>query len=456
MGLFNWKHTAGDLADWLDEQDEKYWQDHDDWLMQSQRLSQTYPVCVFAAWFNDRLSTLPERVEHSVTGGIVDVLRLGNDLDFSSGWGIAKGTFLNVTRLATVLGPVSEALGIGGRYAGILATSKLKYIKDAEGPCAFVGVNNILSLFRGQPVQLFATVEDIVAVRGANQGIGRAALLADPKVQAALAKYGITFEKLGGMQSIADVLRAAKAADGPITFGIQWPMDGKMAVHGLTAVKDATGVLRLLDYVEEGGTGVFKGFSSLEEMMKARPGWGPGFTKVTLIKQNPVFAFSSRYLKLLKFADGSSSFGIPVAMGMKWAHGAAPDDKVSDMVRSVWRFIKARKPDLTPPPPAPSVPPQIPQTVTSIPSVPDHNGKGLGVSPLPPEAGHAPRIDWLTGVQYRLKYLGYYRGPVHGKDDQPTKHAVLAFQKDWFDDAKQWDSIPGPITQAALYAAVGW
>ena len=190
--------------------------------------------------------------------------------------------------------------------------------------------------------------------------------------------------------------------------------------------------------------------------MKARPQWGPGFAKATLVKQNPVYAFSSRYLKFLKFGDGTSSFGIPVAMGMKWLRGMTPDDKASDMVRSLWRFIKLRKPATTPPPPAPTVPPQIPETVTSVPSVPDHTGRGLGISPLPPEASHAPRIDWLTGVQYRLKFLGYYKGSVHGKDDQPTKHAVLTFQKDWFDDPKQWDSIPGPITQAALYAAVGW
>ena len=455
MGLFNWKYTASDLADWFDEQDDKYWQDHDDWLMQSQRLSQAEPVFVFAAWFNDRLGTLPDRTMHSLTSGVIDVLRLGNDLDFSSGWGITKGAFLNLTRLATIIEPASEAVGIGGRYAGILATSKLKYIDEAKGPCAYVGMNNVLSYCRGKVVQLFGTVEDIVAVRGENRGIRPDKLLEDPKVQAALEKFGITFKKLGGMNSIKDVLSAARSADGPIQFGIQWLKDGEPAAHRLTAVKDAWGVVRLLDYVEE-GDGVFKGFASLEEMMKARPGWGPGFAKATLIKENPVYAFSSRHLKFLTFADGTSSFGIPVAMGMKWLRGATPDDKASDMVRSLWRFIKLRKPATTPPPPAPTVPPQIPETVTSVPSVPDHTGRGLGISPLPPEASHAPRIDWLTGVQYRLKFLGYYKGSVHGKDDQPTKHAVLTFQKDWFDDPKQWDSIPGPITQAALYAAVGW
>ena len=58
MGFLNWKYTASDLADWFDEQDDKYWREHDDWLIQSQRLGDASPVLVFAAWYNDRLSTM--------------------------------------------------------------------------------------------------------------------------------------------------------------------------------------------------------------------------------------------------------------------------------------------------------------------------------------------------------------------------------------------------------------
>jgi len=457
MGFWNWKYNASDLADWFDRQDEKYWRDHDDWLIQSQRLGDAQPIFLFAAWYNDRFSTIGERVQHSLTGVIVDVLRLGNDFDFNSGWGVAKGAFLNLTRLAAVAGPISEVLGVGGRYAGVLATSDLKYIDGAEGPCAYVSVNNVLSFLKGRAVQLFATVEDIVDVRAANKGISMKVLLESPAVQSALTKLGVTFEQLRGINSIEVVLRAARGADGPVTFAIEWSKGGETLSHALTAVKDAGGGVRILDYVEEAeGGGVFKGFGSMAEMMKARPGWGPGFAQASLITDIPIRAFSSRYLKLLKFADGSFGFGVPVAMGMKWLKGANPDAKIFDMTRSVWRFVKSRNSDMAPPPQEPTVPPDIPSNVTSVSTVPDLNGKRLGVAPLAAEAGRAPRIDWLTGVQYRLKYLSYYKGPVNGANDQRTKNAVLAFQKDWFQDSKQWDSIPGPITQGALYAVLGW
>jgi len=456
MGFLNWKYTASDLADWFDEQDDKYWREHDEWLIQSQRLGDASPVLVFAAWYNDRLSTIGERTQHMLAGGVVDVLRLGNDFDFSSGWGVAKGTVLNVLRLATVIEPASEAVQAGGRYAGILATADLSKIKGATGPCAYVSANNVLSYLRGKTVQLFATVEDIVAVKGGNEGINPKTLFATPEVQSALAKFGITFETRTGLTSIDDVLRAAKATDGPITFGVEWPKpNGQTARHMFTAVKDAAGEVKILDYVPQGEKGVFQGFRSIAEIREARTGW-PGFEQVVLSKAAPIYAFSSRYLRLLSFADGSFSIGVPVAMGVKWLRGATKEDKIFDMARSVWRFVKSRKSTLAPPPKQPSVLPDIPDTLPSIPSVPDQNGKRLGVAPLPPEAGNAPRIDWLTGVQYRLKYLNYYKGSVSGLNDKQTKNAVLAFQKDWFDDKSQWDAIPGPLTQGAIYAALGW
>lgn len=455
MGVFDWKYTAADLADWFDEQDDKHWREHDEWLIQSQRLGNASPVWVFASWASDRISTAQQRAQSSLAGGIIDVLRLGNDLDFSSAWGTAKGIFLNLTRLATVAGPIAEGLGVGARYAGLLATSKLERIEGAAGPCVYVSVNNLLSFLKGRKLQLFGVVEDIVEVTGKNAGTFHEALLATPKVQAALSKLGVTWKQLKGLKSIDDVLRAARSADGPVTFGIKWMMGTKEAGHALTVVKDAGGGIRILDYAEK-GDGIFKGFGSLAEMMKARPQWGEGFAKATLVTENPVLEYSGRYLRLLTFGDGTSSFGLPVAMGMKWLGGGGTGDKVFDMLRSVWRYVKTQNPVAFPPPQEPSVPPDIPEEIKSVPTAPDQSGKRLGVSPLPPEAARAPRIDWLTGVQYRLKYLGYYTGHVNGVNDPRTKEAVLAFQKSWFDDKRQWDGIPGPVTQGALYAAVGW
>jgi len=455
MGIFDWKYNASDLADWFDEQEDKHWNEHDEWIIDAYHLGDAQPVFVFASWLGDRIDSLPQRMSSSLTGGIVDVLRLGSDLDLSSGWGITKGVFLNLTRVATIAGPVSELLGISGRYAGVLATSGVNKIEGAAKPCAYVSINNLLSYLHGKTVRLFATLEDITEVAGTNTGMWTRELLESAKVQSAFKRFGIAIEELGGMSSIEDVLNAAKATGKPITFTIAWKRAGELEMHVLTAVKDEAGLVRILDYVQKGGEGVFRGFTSLAEMAKARPAWGD-LSQAVLLKQAKVFAFSSRYLRLLKFGDNTFSFGVPVAMGLRWLRGATTEEKVFNMARSVWRFVKFRNRSSAPPPQAPSVPPEIPASIASVPTTPDNSGKHLGVSPLSAEARSAPRIDWLTGVQYRLKYLGYYKGPVNGVNDQTTKRAVLDFQKDWLSDRKQWDSIPGPITQAALYAAIGW
>jgi len=455
MGFWNWKYTASDIADWFDAEDEKYWKQHDEWLLQTQMRGESNPVFVFATWYGDRLNTLPQRINSSLASGVMDVLRLGNDLDFSSGWGIAKGAFLNLTRVATIAGPISSAVGMGGRYAGILATSKLANIPGAKGPCSFVSINNVLSFMKGRTVQLFAVVDDIVKVGGANKGIARETLLASEEVRSVLSKFGITWERLPGLKTIDEVLAAARSAKGPVVFSIQWERGGTTARHALTAVKDASGSVRILDYVDQTAD-VFKGFSSIAEMAMARPQWGPGFVRAILRTDQPVVAFADNYLQLLDFGGGAYRFGLPVAMGLKWVRGESLDDRIFDIGRSAWRFIKSKLSDDAPTPPTPARPPDPAPAAQPVPTVPDQGGKRLGVSPLPPEAAQAPRIDWLTGVQYRLKYLGYYKGAIHGNNDQATKNAVLTFQKEWFSDAKQWDAIPGPITQGMLYAVVGW
>lgn len=72
---------------------------------------------------------------------------------------------------------------------------------------------------------------------------------------------------------------------------------------------------------------------------------------------------------------------------------------------------------------------------------------------VPPEAAQAPRADWLTGVQYRLKFLKLYAGPVSGMHDSASKAAVMAFQRM---QRITVDGIPGPITQGKLVSACGF
>jgi len=113
--------------------------------------------------------------------------------------------------------------------------------------------------------------------------------------------------------------------------------------------------VRILDFAGK-NDGVFQGYGSIAEMAKAKPKWGPGFAEATLATGNAVVEYGGRYLKLLTFGDGTSSFGVPVAMGPRWLRSSGSGDKVFGMVRSVWRFVKSQNPVMFPPPPQPSVP----------------------------------------------------------------------------------------------------
>ncbi|RYF80260.1 MAG: peptidoglycan-binding protein [Comamonadaceae bacterium] len=89
---------------------------------------------------------------------------------------------------------------------------------------------------------------------------------------------------------------------------------------------------------------------------------------------------------------------------------------------------------------------------TELPKPPPSPPPVAAVRP-PPEAAQAPRSDWLTGVQYRLKFLKHYQGPVNGANDPPTRTAVIAFQRAHKLAA---DGIPGPITQRQLVTVCGF
>lgn len=456
MEAWKWQYVPSDLADWFDAESDKYWAEHDEWLAQSLVRGEARPAFVLAAQFSDRVATGPRRIQHVMTSGVVDLLRLGSDLDFSAGWdSIAKGALLNVLRLAMVVGPASAAVGAGRRFAGLLATSRLSSIPGATGPCAYVSINNVLSFLKAQRIQLFATVDDIIAVASANKGMARETLLAKAEVVEALQKHGVETVRLLGFQTIDDVLRAARATDRPIVFSIRWTNGNKIERHALTAVRDAQGQLRILDYVAPGVDG-FRGFASLAEMAAARPQWGSGFLKAELRTDAPVMAFSTRWLRLLEFADGSYRWGLPVSMGVQWVLGRTVQERLESMAHSAWRFLKQTLGDEAPTPPSPTRGASPPAQLHAPSGSTAPRAGGLGVAPLAAEAAGAPRIDWLTGVQYRLRFLGYYRGTVHGTNDEATKSAVLAFQTQWFSDPKEWDAIPGPVTQAMLHAVVGW
>src|SRR6266567_1293583 len=158
--------SASDLADWFDDGEEQFWRQQDDWLIEQQDLGNAHPVLVFAAWFSDRAASAPQRGLHSLSAGVVDVLRLGSDIDPSdSAFNIGKGVFANVTRLLTLAGPIAEGLGVGARYAGLMAETQLTKLRGVPGPCRFVSLDRALTFARGKKVQLFAALDDVAKVR---------------------------------------------------------------------------------------------------------------------------------------------------------------------------------------------------------------------------------------------------------------------------------------------------
>ena len=55
--------------------------------------------------------------------------------------------------------------------------------------------------------------------------------------------------------------------------------------------------------------------------------------------------------------------------------------------------------------------------------------------------------------QERLKYLGFYKGKINGKEDAATKKAYLDLQKTYFFNKKDMDGKYGNDTEKLLYTA---
>ncbi len=427
--------TASDLADWFDQWQDKQYEQQDEWLIQSQNLGDAHPVFVFCSWFGNRTSTAPQRLMDFMAGSVVDVLRLGADIDLDSSWGIAKGAFVNVTRLAVVAGPIGEAVGIGTRWAGMLGTATLDGLKGVSSPCRFVSVNNALSFVKGKRVQLFSTLDDLVTtVRPGKPGANMVdEILKHPSVAPLIKEAGVVWKDLGNLPSLERAFAKAREVEGAVVVGVKWvDRFGRSHAHRLTLVKDAIGNLKILDY-SKGAE--FRGFSSLREMA-ARGGIWQGIENAVL--RPGVLLFESSHIRFLEVTKELFHMGLPVAMGLRWGKGKSLDDSAADIARSVWKFLKDKL-GLSAPPPPP---------VVSAPKPPSSVQVGT-----PPEARNAPRADWLTGVQYRLKYLAYYNGPVNGVNDRATKDAVIQFQTD---QRIRIDAIPGPQTQAELVTVCGF
>jgi hypothetical protein len=256
------------------------------------------------------------------------------------------------------------------------------------------------------------------------------------------------------IERLEKVIEVAKFGDSPLVVSVEWiKPGGEWGKHAIFLAKDSRGNLKFLDFAED--VPGFRGFNSIAEMAAARPDWGPSFVKtLRVVPSSYVFELSNRLLRLMPVAD-TFIIAAPIVLAAQWTEGSTPQQRVHNMLRSAWQFVSQAKQQSLVSPPLPS-----PKTLARIEAVNGGSGasNGLGLAPRTPvaAASSAPRIDWLTGVQYRLRFLNYYSGEVHGKEDEATKMAVLQFQKEWFKEKAEWDGIPGPHTQARLKLIVGW
>jgi hypothetical protein len=394
--------TASDLADWWDKTAEEHWDKQDDYVIQMHNLGNAHPVIVFAAWFGDRIGTAPGRVPTAIAGGLADVLRLGHDMSFESPGAAAKGIALNLFRVLSILQPLAGGIKRELRHRGLLALTKLEEITNGPGgPCQYTAFNNIVSFLRGRPTQHFADVDDIIAVGGTkNDGMFIKDLLEHPSIVKVIGGNAITWRPVAGMNTIDDVINAARNTHNPIRFDIEWADDAlNYKSHALVAIKDLKGNVRIIDYAA--GTPGRMGFKSWAELVAARKGsWGKGIEAANLRTDpgTPVGEFTSRIMQVLHFADGKFTFAIPVGIGIKWTRDGLNqsfNQAAPSIMQTALDFFEQKYKDKAPPRPEDLYPaPVRPPETVSVMGV--HTIEGPGIQ----------KKDWLSSI------AGKYYGDV--------------------------------------------
>jgi hypothetical protein len=204
------------------------------------------------------------------------------------------------------------------------------------------------------------------------------------------------------------VMAAAKKTSGAITVGLNWTDRlGKKHGHRLAVVTNRFGDVVFLESFK----GKIRAFKSLVEMSRTIPA-RQGIENARV--RSHVLEFTSTKLKLLKAVEDIWHLSIPVAVGLRWKGATSLDAAAVEIVKSAWARLKEKLGSKAPP---------LPAKLQQMP-------RGNSPKPAqPPEAAGAPRPDWLTGVQYRLKYLAYYEGPFTASTTAAPR-TLIAFQTD--------------------------
>ncbi len=365
-------YDPAEFADKLEKWEENFWEVIDSWLLD--KIAENDLGMVATSMIN--LARTSQRVGSKLlTGTAADLLRLGTfDPDDTSVWGITKGVGANALRLVSVVGPAGRAVGFAGRYAGLVAATKLTSIPGATAPCTFVAANNVITLLRGRTSQVFASLDDILRVRGANAGWFNSEVVKTAPVKAIFDKHGIFSKNVFGLQSVDDALNFARRADGPVTFGVTWTDGGRRVGHEIAAVKDPFGKLKILDYFEGKARG-FRGYDTFEEFARSFNQTGRSIT----FDHGPVLQYSSQYMTALKMLDGAFVVAVPFVVGVR------PNGVVFDIAQSVWNYLRRKLGDEAPP--LPDLVTNPPNFTVSGPEIPPYwytVHKGI------------PKEDWLS------------------------------------------------------------
>jgi len=378
---------------------------------------------------------------------MVDVLRFGE--------GAAQGGFAGYgkdgLRLLMLLGPLGKVGGAANRFlTPLIQSGNLRFavqVAGVDGPCTFQAVNNAVALTKGK--SLFVTVSDMAGAVG--KRISQLSKSAGGDYQLGtwiddlvpfLRQAGMRVKEVIGLSHIEEIVALAERETGPVIFAIRATVRNAAGateelVHTVIASRSPFGAVRFADYGGKFANTLPKLIEGLNygtpvriELYQA----GSSATVLNGIKLTGEFA-----AKLAKGAvvvlDGlaaiqtvnGAEFAVPTAVVASTAPLAdSPVD--AEVVKGSFDAYRSRLQG---------------KPVIRMPEIAITAGRGS-----------APRLDFLTGVQYRLNALGFGAGPVDGIMGPLTRSAVTTFQKTY--PPLIADGVPGPKTQAMLEKICGY
>jgi hypothetical protein len=238
----------------------------------------------------------------------------------------------------------------------------------------------------------------------------------------AIRAMGARVKDLGQPVDMGHLMRTGQDLLGrnrAMLFAVEWKMaNGSMAQHTLYLFKDGLGRLRISDRTGH----VVKMLAEYEKLV---PYW-KGIANARVFTQGSKGSMLLLEGPQMLYIDAAEKVSaLMIALVGLVAVNTEEVSNVNELDTRFRAFVASKKAGNGGPPPA--------------------------TGPVPP--GNLPPIHWLTGVQARLKLLGFYSGEAHGKHDEASKAAVIAFQKKH--PPLRVDGIPGPKTQEKLKQVFG-